>query len=91
MTSRNSSAATPATPAIPGNGPSWAVLDLGSTRAGGKDDGSLHKLPQMMLLLGSVLCGVGFAPNLRSDPRRDFVKRSILDPPQAKHVFREIC
>ena len=36
-------------PGFPGfrqSGPSRAGQALGSTRAGGKDDGSLHKLPQ---------------------------------------------
>ena len=31
---------------FPGNGPNHAGLVLGSTRAGGKDDGSSHRLPQ---------------------------------------------
>ena len=31
-----------------GNGPNWAGPDLCSTRSGGKDDGSLHKLLQMI-------------------------------------------
>ena len=31
---------------IPGNGPNRAGPELGSTRTGGQDDGSLHKLPQ---------------------------------------------
>ena len=30
------------------NGPNWAGPTLGSTRAGGKDDDSLHKLPQII-------------------------------------------
>ena len=37
----------PRIPRIPGNGPNWAGLALGSTRAGGKDDGCLHNLPQV--------------------------------------------
>ena len=31
---------------FPGTGPNWAGPALGSTRTRGKDDGSLHKLPQ---------------------------------------------
>ena len=37
----------PGIPGIPGSGPRRAGQALGSTRAGGKDDGSLHKLPQI--------------------------------------------
>ena len=35
---------------FPGNGPNRAGPALGSTRAGGKDEGSLHKLPQMIFM-----------------------------------------
>ena len=47
LASRSSSPDSADSAAIPGNGPRRAVPDLGSTRAGGKDDGSLHKLPQI--------------------------------------------
>ena len=52
MTSRGSSADSAdsaLSPGFRGNGPSQAGPDLGSTRAGGKDDGSLHKLPQNII------------------------------------------
>ena len=45
-------ALAPGIPGNPGNGPSRAVLDFGSTRAGGKDDGSLHIFPLSMNLWG---------------------------------------
>ena len=42
--------------AIPGNGPNRAGLDLGSTRARGKDDGSSYKLPQIILYSCVLVC-----------------------------------
>ena len=46
IASRNSSVLIRGIRGIPGNGPNRAGPDLCSTRSGGKDDGSLHKLPQ---------------------------------------------
>ena len=48
MRPRSSSAIIPGIPGVRGSGPRRAGQDLGSTRAGGKDDGSLHKLPQII-------------------------------------------
>ena len=47
-------------PDSPGSGPSRAGQDLGSTRAGGKDDGSLHKLHQIMISYYSYFASIVF-------------------------------
>ena len=48
LTSKGSSADSPLSRGFRGNGPNRAGPGLGSTRAGGQDDGSLHKLPQII-------------------------------------------
>ena len=39
----------------PGDGPNRAGPDLGSTHAGGKDDGSLHQLPQTTIAIRGLV------------------------------------
>ena len=54
---------------FPRNGPSRAGQALGSTRAGGQDDGSLHKLPQI-ISPGKTTITVGFTVKFRARSRR---------------------